>query len=81
MKAVGPKKGDMYNDKYIPAGTRIGHSTWAVSYEPSVFGDDADTFRPERWLEADEKTKSLMFKHESLFLGAEDGAVLSEPLR
>lgn len=69
MKAVGPN-GDIYNGKYIPAGPRIGHSTWAVTHEPPVFGDDANMFRPERWLEADEKTKSLMFKHTELIFGS-----------
>lgn len=69
MKAVGPK-GDIYDSKYIPAGTRIGHSTWAVTHEPSVFGQDANIFRPERWLEADEKTKTLMLKHTELAFGS-----------
>lgn len=69
MKAVGPK-GDTYNGRYIPAGTRIGHSTWAVTHDPSVFGHDADAFRPERWLEADDETLSLMRSRTELVFGS-----------
>jgi cytochrome P450 len=39
-------------DKYwIPRGYTIGISAMAVNKEPSIFGDDADKFRPDRWLE------------------------------
>ncbi|CAN8097647.1 unnamed protein product [Discula destructiva] len=69
MKEVGPG-GDTIDGKHIPAGTRIGHSTWAVTYNTSAFGHDVDCFRPERWLEADEKTKSLMKKHSELVFGS-----------
>lgn len=69
MKAVGPE-GDTVNGNYIPPGTRIGHSTWAVTHDPSVFGNDVDAFRPERWLEADEETRSLMKKYTELVFGS-----------
>lgn len=69
MKAVGPE-GDTFNGKFIPAGTRIGHSTWAVTHEPTVFGNDVDEFRPERWLDADDRTRSLMKKHTELVFGS-----------
>lgn len=69
MKEVGAE-GDMFDGKFIPAGTRIGHSTWAVTHEISVFGADADVFRPERWLEADEKTRATMRKQTELVFGS-----------
>lgn len=69
MKEVGPD-GDTVNGRHIPGGTRIGHSTWAVTHDSSVFGDDVDTFRPERWLEADEETKARMKKHAELVFGS-----------
>lgn len=69
MKEVGAE-GDMFDGKFLPAGTRIGHSTWAVTHETSVFGADADVFRPERWLEADEKTRATMRKQTELVFGS-----------
>lgn len=69
MKEVG-HDGDMFNGTFIPPGTRIGHSTWAVMRDPSVFGPDVDSFRPERWLEADEKRKSAMLRQTSLVFGS-----------
>lgn len=68
MKQVGPE-GDTFNGQFIPPGTRIGHSTWAVAHEVSVFGADSNVFRPERWTEADEKTRSIMKKQTDLVFG------------
>lgn len=69
MKQVGAD-GDIFNGMFIPPGTRIGHSTWAVTHDPSVFGTDADSFRPERWLEANEKTRLIMRKQTELVFGS-----------
>lgn len=43
--------------------TRRNHRQYpqyAVHREREVYGDDAETFKPERWLEADEKTMREM---------------------
>lgn len=69
MKQVGPD-GDIYNGTFIPPGTRIGHSTWAVMRDRAVFGADVDSFRPERWLEADEKRRNIMQKQADLVFGS-----------
>lgn len=69
MKQVGPD-GDTFNGIFIPAGTRIGHSTWAVMRDAAVFGADVDTFRPERWLEADKEKKNAMQKQTELVFGS-----------
>ncbi|KAH8758000.1 cytochrome P450, partial [Diaporthe sp. PMI_573] len=50
MKQVGPE-GDSFDGHFIPPGTRVGHSTWAVTHDKTAFGPDANTFRPERWIE------------------------------
>jgi len=40
-----------YEGKLIPAGTTIFLNAWACNMDPAVWGQDAETFRPERWLE------------------------------
>lgn len=42
---------------YIPAGTPVGISAIAQNRDPDIWGDDADDFHPERWLENDAKAK------------------------
>lgn len=37
---------------YLPEGTQIGINILKMMRDPKVFGADADTFRPERWLDA-----------------------------
>ncbi|EGO59223.1 hypothetical protein NEUTE1DRAFT_121081 [Neurospora tetrasperma FGSC 2508] len=36
---------------FVPAGTAVGLNPWVVSRNKSIFGEDSDTFRPERWLQ------------------------------
>jgi cytochrome P450 len=53
-----PPGGDMIDGKFIPAGTQIGSSPFGIHHSKKIFGDDAEIFRPERWLEGD--TEQLM---------------------
>jgi len=36
---------------FIPGGTNIGWATWGVHRNKGIFGEDAELFRPERWLD------------------------------
>ena len=54
-----PKPGMTLSGKFFPAGTQVGVNIWVSQYS-SAFDPDPDTFRPERWLEADEKTLARM---------------------
>lgn len=38
----------------LPAGTIVGMNAWVVHRDEEIFGSDADTWRPERWLDGDE---------------------------
>ncbi|KAH7139474.1 cytochrome P450 [Dendryphion nanum] len=67
MKQV-PKGGDTIEGKFVPEGTRIGHSTWAVQRDP-IYGEDGEVFRPERWTEASEERHLRMEQTLELIFG------------
>ncbi|CCF33857.1 benzoate 4-monooxygenase cytochrome P450 [Colletotrichum higginsianum] len=69
MKKVG-SEGDVYEGTFLPPGTRVGHDTWSVTHDKQLFGEDADMFRPERWLEADAATVREWKKQTELVFGA-----------
>ena len=62
---VVPKGGMSIRGHWIPEGTDVGIFPTVLHRRRQVFGDDADVYRPERWLIADkEKTdrmKNSMF--------------------
>ncbi|KAF9875337.1 cytochrome p450 [Colletotrichum karsti] len=64
-----PAGGDTINGKFIPGGTRIAQNFWGTLRRLDVFGKDADLFRPERWLEADEATRDNMVRTTELTFG------------
>ncbi|KAK2616092.1 hypothetical protein N8I77_002801 [Diaporthe amygdali] len=47
-----PKGGVVVDGHFIPEGSNVGVNSWVSHYNPSVWGPDADKFRPGRWLEA-----------------------------
>jgi cytochrome P450 len=55
-----PPGGDVIDGKFIPAGTQIGSSPLGIHHNQKIFGADAACFRPERWIEADEETRTEM---------------------
>jgi len=55
-----PLNGDVINGLSIPAGTKVGYCAWGVFRNKEIFGLDADLYRPERWLDADEEKLKVM---------------------
>jgi cytochrome P450 len=57
-----PKGGAEVCGYHLPEGVQVGVCLMYVGRDPATFGPDADTFRPERWLEAgrDEVRLKLM---------------------
>ncbi|KAL6857328.1 cytochrome P450 [Trichoderma novae-zelandiae] len=51
MSKEVPPQGDRWNGVFIPGGTRVGYSIWAITRREDIWGTDALEFRPERWLE------------------------------
>ncbi|KAK7681933.1 hypothetical protein QCA50_014895 [Cerrena zonata] len=50
---IGPlaPEDDWYEGYYIPKGTMVYFNQWAMNTDAEVYGDDYDTFRPERFLD------------------------------
>lgn len=57
FERVVPKGGMTIAGQHIPEGTNIGGNAYVVNRHKGWFGDDAEFWRPERWLEKDEAHK------------------------
>lgn len=55
-----PPGGDTLNGIFVPGGACIGSAAFGVMRNPKIWGNDANLFRPERWLEADRETLQQM---------------------
>lgn len=45
--------------KYVPAGAEIGANPYITNRDKEGFGKDANSFRPERWLENPEREREM----------------------
>lgn len=50
MERIVPPQGAEIAGRFIPGGTIVGCSAWVFHRNKSIFGEDADVYRPERWL-------------------------------
>lgn len=52
-----PPMGADIDGVFVPGGTEIAVNAWVLHRDRTIFGEDAEIFRPERWLakEGDEK--------------------------
>lgn len=66
---VVPPEGDTIHGKFIPGGTCIGMNFASLMRSKKLFGDDADMFRPERFLEINEAARSEMQRNVELNFG------------
>jgi cytochrome P450 len=69
MKLVPPEGYEYSDGRKIPGGTFIGQNAWAAMRDRSVFGDDAEMFRPDRFLEVDAATRGKMRSTVDLVFG------------
>lgn len=60
MPRIVPAGGATICGEYFPAGVTVGCNPAVIHRDKGVFGEDADEFRPERWL--DEKRAKEMDK-------------------
>lgn len=57
LERIVPEGGVDIGGYFIPAGTVIGANPWVVARDRDVYGEDADHFRPERWLGLSEQAR------------------------
>lgn len=55
-----PPGGDEISGYRLPAGTQVGMNVWGALRSKEFWGDDADLFRPERWLGVAESRLAAM---------------------
>ncbi|KAK4122065.1 cytochrome P450 [Parathielavia appendiculata] len=54
---------------FLPGGVDIGFSALAMHRDKKVYGEDADSFRPERWFDANQGKLAAMMKVHELSFG------------
>lgn len=54
-----PEGGAELCGQYIPEGCEVIMNSCAVHFDRRIFGQDADDWRPERWLESEETTAKM----------------------
>ncbi|KAI9807009.1 MAG: hypothetical protein M1833_002667 [Piccolia ochrophora] len=69
MEKEVPAGGDVLDGRYIPGGTRIGYCAWGLQRRKDVYGENAEIFYPERWLDATEDDLAKMNSVHSLIFG------------
>ena len=80
MQKLAPEQGDVFNGMRIPGGTKIGYCAWGLHRSKDVFGEDADTFRPERWLHVTGDRLLEMNRVLDLVFGSGKYACLGKPI-
>jgi cytochrome P450 len=50
LERVVPPQGAEIAGEFVKGGTIVGCSAWVIHRRREIFGEDVETFRPERWL-------------------------------
>jgi len=59
LPRYAPPEGITIAEHFLPAGTELGVSTLTMNRDPTIFGVDAEEFRPERWMENPERARYM----------------------
>lgn len=60
FERVVPEGGATILGKFLPGGTFVGINAYVVNRHKATFGEDADEWRPERWIECAEEQRRKM---------------------
>lgn len=65
LERVVPKGGFALPDsRFIPGGTIVGMNPWVLSRNKGVYGTDAVSFKPERWLQRNDESDEAFKERE-----------------
>ena len=59
LPKVVPPEGDTLLGYFVPGGTEVAWTIISMCKRKDIFGEDADVWRPERWLEQDDSPIGL----------------------
>lgn len=54
-----PQGGAEIDGTWLPGGTTVAVNGWVLHKDRTIFGEDADDFKPERWLKDEEGAKKM----------------------
>lgn len=57
-----PAGGEALNGVFLLGGTAISHNIYGLMMSKNVFGQDVETYRPERFLDCDATVRAEMEK-------------------
>lgn len=58
LERIVPQQGAEIAGHFVPGGTIVGCSAWLIHMNKSIFGEDSEVYRPERWLPDEELSKT-----------------------
>lgn len=70
LAAKASAKDEVICGKLVPARTYVAWAIFGAMRDKAVFGDDADVFKPERWIGRDEKKLREMESAQGLVFNA-----------
>ena len=60
LERIVPAGGAEILGERVAAGTIVGCSAWVIHRRPEVFGEDVDSYRPERWIDSNKESRKVM---------------------
>ncbi|KAJ6095580.1 hypothetical protein N7486_006326 [Penicillium sp. IBT 16267x] len=63
LPRVVPKGGMTIGDRYFQEGVILSVNPWVYHRNPALFGEDCNTFNPERWLKGETKNMDSFLIH------------------
>lgn len=80
MPRVVPKGGAALSGRFFPAGSIVGVSPKLVHRTSTAYGDDATTYKPERWMSENAEELKNLNRFNLAFGAGSRGTSMSIPM-